>query len=197
MNHQSIKIAHGNGTTKIHKSFIPSFDHDMYCTTFVPNVRGQNGHPTDHRNTHPTFRDNRHQGDFNSIVMEASGIARNVHGPCPRQCWYMLIYVDIIFHIDQQERISGQKKFRRFQKSIEILDFFFFLENPIFGSKMSIDFWKKTHSSLGKSLDPTRSSKPIPSWWRWSPVLSWKAWRFDHGMIRGQSTAFLLVYICL
>jgi hypothetical protein len=36
----------------------------------------------------------------------------------------MLIYVDIIFHIDQQESISGKKKFRRFQKSIEILFFF-------------------------------------------------------------------------
>ena len=50
--------------------------------------------------------------------MEASGIAEIV----PIESG-MLIYVDIIFHIDQQESIPGQKKFRRFQKSIEILDF--------------------------------------------------------------------------
>lgn len=151
-NHQSIKIPHGNGTTKIHKSFIPSFDHDMYCTTFVPNVRDQNGHPTDHRNTHPTFRDKSSprwlQLDRHGGVRHCSKCALSMSPAeiVPIESG-MLIYVDIIFHIDQQESISGKKKFRRFQKSIEIL---FFLENPIFGSKMSIDFWKKIPFFPGK-----------------------------------------------
>ena len=76
---------------------------------------------------------------------------------------------------------------------------------------MSIDFCKNNPIlSVGKSLDRTRSSKPIPSWWRWSPVLSWKAW-FDGYGIMGWLKAnqrlfcwfiyvynnFIMVYICL
>ena len=68
----------------------------------------------------PPSEINRHQGDFNSIVMEASGIARNVHCPCPRlklcqsnrECWYMLISYFILINkkVSQAKRSSEDSR---------------------------------------------------------------------------------------